>query len=122
MVALSFQRAPFTAPSHAHRAKLGAGTTSYIHADLRDTASILSQARELLDFTQPVAISLVAILHAIPGSDHPRAIVARLLDAVPSGSYLAMPHIGSDLIPAQTPMPFTLLAVATPDCPVCPVC
>ena len=80
----------------------GAGTTDYIHADLRDTATILGQARELLDFTQPVAITLIAILHAIPDSDGPHEIVARLLDAVPPGSYLTVSHMGSDLIPAQT--------------------
>jgi hypothetical protein len=80
----------------------GAGKTNYIHADLRDTATILGKAQELLDFTQPVAITLIAILHAIPDSDDPHAIVARLLDSVPSGSYLAVSHMGSDLIPPQT--------------------
>jgi hypothetical protein len=78
------------------------GATDYIHADLRDTTAILDQARELLDFTQPVAITLIAILHAIPDSDGPHAIVARLLDAVPSGSYLAVSHMGSDLIAPET--------------------
>jgi len=80
----------------------GAGTTEYIHADLRDTSAILGQARELLDFTQPVAITLIAILHAIPDSDDPHAIVASLLDAVPPGSYLAISHMGSDLLAAET--------------------
>ncbi|HEX6452871.1 MAG TPA: SAM-dependent methyltransferase [Trebonia sp.] len=80
----------------------GAGATDYIHADLRDTPAILSQARELLDFTQPVAITLIAILHAIPDSDDPHSIVASLLDAVPPGSYLAISHMGSDLIAAET--------------------
>jgi S-adenosyl methyltransferase len=80
----------------------GAGATDYIHADLRDTGTILDQARELLDFTRPVAITLIAILHAIPDSDDPHAIVATLLDAVPSGSYLAVSHMGSDLIASET--------------------
>jgi S-adenosyl methyltransferase len=79
-----------------------AGATEYIDADLRDTGTILDQARELLDFTQPVAITLIAILHAIPDSDDPHAIVATLLDAVPSGSYLAVSHMGSDLIASET--------------------
>jgi hypothetical protein len=78
------------------------GATDYIHADLRDTDAILDQARKLLDFTKPVAITLIAILHAIPDSDDPHAIVARLLDAVPSGSYLAVSHTGSDLIAPET--------------------
>jgi hypothetical protein len=40
----------------------------------------------------------VAILHAIPDADNPHAIVAKLLDAVPTGSYLAATHLASDLI------------------------
>jgi S-adenosyl methyltransferase len=80
----------------------GAGATEYLHADLRDTGTILAEAAEVLDFTQPVAITLVAILHVIPDADDPHAIVATLLDAVPAGSYLALSHMGSDLIPART--------------------
>ena len=75
-----------------------AGTTDYIDADLRDTGTILSQAAKLLDFTKPVAVTLLAILHAIPDADDPHAIVATLMDAVPPGSYLAISHAGSDLL------------------------
>jgi hypothetical protein len=79
-----------------------AGATEYIHADLRDTSAILRQASELLDFTKPVAITLVAILHAIPEDDNPHAIVAELLAAVPPGSYLALTHMSSDLLDEGT--------------------
>jgi hypothetical protein len=79
-----------------------AGATDYIDADLRDTGTILTQAAKLLDFTRPVAVTLLAILNAIPDSDGPYAIVARLMDAVPSGSYLAISHGGSDLLGEQT--------------------
>jgi hypothetical protein len=79
-----------------------AGATEYIDADLRDTDTVLGEARQLLDFTKPVAITLLAILHAVPEADDPHAIVARLLDAVPPGSYLAVTHIASDLLDAQT--------------------
>jgi hypothetical protein len=41
---------------------------------------------------------LVAILHVLPEADDPHAIVARLLDAVPPGSYLAISHLGADLL------------------------
>ena len=74
-----------------------AGATEYIDADLRDTGTILGQAGGLLDFTKPVAVTLIAILHAVPDADDPYAIVARLMDAVPPGSYLAISHMGSDL-------------------------
>jgi hypothetical protein len=75
-----------------------AGSTEYIDADLRDTLAILAQARQLLDFTKPVAVTLLAILHAIPDADDPHAIVATLMDAVPPGSYLAVSHVGSELL------------------------
>jgi len=73
------------------------GKTDYVEADLRDTGSILRAAARTLDFRQPIAIVLMAIVHLIPDEDHPHQIVATLLDAVPSGSYLAMSHIASDI-------------------------
>ncbi len=79
-----------------------AGATEYIDADLRDTGTILTKASGLLDFTEPVAITLIAILHGIPDADDPYGIVARLVDAVPSGSYLALTYMGLELIGAQT--------------------
>jgi SAM-dependent methyltransferase len=78
------------------------GATEYIDADLRDTGTILSESRQLLDFTQPTAVTLLTILHAIPDSDNPHAIVSELLDAVPPGSYLAISHAGSDLLDSGT--------------------
>jgi hypothetical protein len=75
-----------------------AGATEYIDADLRDASTILTAAARLLDFSQPVAITLIAVLHAIPDSDGPYDIVARLLDAVPPGSYFALTHSASDLL------------------------
>ncbi len=73
------------------------GRTDYIDADLRDPGRILAQAARTLDLAKPVAIMLVAILHHIPDSDDPRGIVARLRDAVPSGSHLVISHPASDI-------------------------
>ena len=75
------------------------GMTDYIQADLRDTDTILKGAARTLDFTRPVAILLIAILHFIPDADDPYAVVSRLMDAVPSGSYLVMAHAASDIAP-----------------------
>jgi len=77
------------------------GATDYLDADLRDTDKILSQAAATLDFSQPVAIMLIAILHYIEDPDQAREIVARLLDAVPSGSFLVITHAGIDLFPEE---------------------
>ena len=79
-----------------------AGATEYIDADLRDTGTILTQAAQVLDFTKPVAVTMLTILHVVPESDNPRAIVARLLDAVPPGSCLAISHASSDLFDPET--------------------
>jgi SAM-dependent methyltransferase len=79
-----------------------AGATEYIDADLRDTDKILTQAAELLDFSQPVAVTMLTILHAIPDADDPQAIVAKVMDAVPPDSYLAISHAGSDLFDGET--------------------
>jgi S-adenosyl methyltransferase len=74
-----------------------AGLIDYLDADLRDTGQILDRAARILDFSRPVAIMLIAILHAIGDEDDPYQIVARLVDAVPPGSYLAVSHGASDV-------------------------
>jgi len=73
------------------------GATTYIDADLRDTGTILKRAADLLDFGQPVAVMLLGILQGIPDRQEPGAIVARLMDAVLPGSYLAISQIASDV-------------------------
>jgi len=77
------------------------GATEYIDADLRDTETILTGAARLLDFTRPVAVTLLSILHAVPDSDDPWAIVAKVMSAVPSGSYLAISTSAGDLMDQQ---------------------
>ncbi len=71
------------------------GKTAYIQADLREPEKILNDpvTRQTLDFTQPIALMLVAVLHFVPDSDGPRPIVDTLLGALPSGSYLVASHV-----------------------------
>ena len=71
--------------------------TAYLDADARDPAKILAGAAGLLDFGQPVAVLLIGILQLIPAADNPHAIVARLVEAVPPGSWLAVYHPASDI-------------------------
>jgi hypothetical protein len=78
------------------------GATAYIDADLRDTAAILAQAAQLLDFSQPVAVTLLTTLHAIPDTDNPHAIVAEVMGAFPPGSYLAVSHSGAEFFAQET--------------------
>ncbi|TDD80444.1 SAM-dependent methyltransferase [Actinomadura darangshiensis] len=74
-----------------------AGETAYIDADLRDIDQVLDTARETLDFSRPVAVMLVGVLHCVPDESGPLDIVRRLLAAVPSGSYLVLGHPASDI-------------------------
>jgi hypothetical protein len=83
-----------------------AGATEYVDADLRDTLAILGNAARLLDFTEPVAVTLLMVLHVIPDSDDPHALVAKVMDALPSGSYLAVSHLGSDLLDQEAKQGF----------------
>ena len=73
------------------------GATAYIDADFRDTGKILAEAAGVLDFSQPVAVMMLGVLHCIPDEDDPAAIVARLMAAVPPGSYLVIAHPASDV-------------------------
>jgi hypothetical protein len=64
--------------------------TDYIDADVNDPSKILHEAAGTLDFTQPVALMLLGILGNVRDTDEARAIVSRLVDAVPPGSYLVI--------------------------------
>jgi hypothetical protein len=77
------------------------GSIQYIDGDVRDVASIIRAASRTLDFTQPTALMLLGILHLIQDAEGPDEIVARLMDALPSGSYLAISHPASDIHPGQ---------------------
>jgi hypothetical protein len=75
------------------------GATAYIQGDLREPKAILKHTVDTLDFTQPVALVLVAILHLIPDEDDPYGVVAELVDALPAGSHLVISHLTPDLQP-----------------------
>jgi hypothetical protein len=66
------------------------GATDYIQADLHEPEKIVEGAARTLDFDRPVALILMGILAHIGDYDEALSIVRRLLDAVPSGSYLAV--------------------------------
>jgi len=68
------------------------GATDYIEADARDVDTILRGAAATLDFSQPVAITMLGILPFVADDAEARGIVNGLLAAVPPGSYLAITH------------------------------
>ncbi|NGN68118.1 SAM-dependent methyltransferase [Streptomyces sp. A7024] len=73
------------------------GATAYIDADLRDPETILKGAAGTLDFTQPIALLLMGIMEFITDDEEAYGIVRRLLDVLPSGSYLVM-YDGTNVI------------------------
>ena len=76
----------------------GNANAAVIQGDLRDPASILAdpETQLLLDFTRPVALLLVAVLHFVADAENPEQLVATLRDALPPGSYLVVSHACSD--------------------------
>ncbi len=74
--------------------------TGHVLADLRDTETILAKAHDTLDLTQPVAVILTAVLGHLPGDRDACSAVARLMAAVPPGSYLVASD-GTDVNPAH---------------------
>ncbi len=68
------------------------GACDYLDADVHDPETILREASRTLDFSQPVGLMLLAIVHFILDDAESYAVVKRLLDALPSGSYMALVH------------------------------
>jgi hypothetical protein len=85
--------------AHSRALKTGEGT-AVIHADLRDADTILAHpdTRRLIDFSQPLAVLFVAVLHFVGGPDAHDA-VARFTGAAAAGSYLVLSHATGDLDP-----------------------
>ena len=73
------------------------GKTDYIQADVRDPEAILSAARRTLDFSEPVAVILIFVMHFVPDAEGPHDVVRRLMEPLPPGSYLVMAHAASDI-------------------------
>jgi hypothetical protein len=80
------------------------GATAYIDADVRHPEKILSDpaVRDTLDWSQPVALLLVAVLHFVEDAEDPYAIVRRLVSELPSGSYLVLSHATFDPLEPET--------------------
>jgi hypothetical protein len=88
---------------HAQALMRGApeGATTYIEADLRHPAPMLRQAAATLDFSQPVAVMLLGVLHLVGDAEDPWGIVTTLMAAVPRGSCLVISHPALDISATQ---------------------
>jgi S-adenosyl methyltransferase len=78
------------------------GCCEVVDADLRDPETIVREAARTLDFTQPAAVILAAVLHFLTPADDPAGVVAGLAAALaPAGSFVAISHLTADFAPDQ---------------------
>ncbi|MEV6315440.1 SAM-dependent methyltransferase [Streptomyces sp. NPDC051776] len=83
---------------HAGARLTSAGDTGFALADVRSPETVLGHpsVRELIDFEEPVALLMVAVLHFITDEEDPAGIVRTLTGALPRGSYLVLTHGTAD--------------------------
>ncbi|NED90853.1 SAM-dependent methyltransferase, partial [Streptomyces sp. SID11233] len=89
------------------------GSVDYVQADVRDSAAIVERASKSLDFSKPVALSLIALLHFVgdgnrvgdgnsaAGEAGAHEIVSGLVDLLAPGSYLVLSHVTADFQPEK---------------------
>ncbi|GIM97954.1 SAM-dependent methyltransferase [Paractinoplanes toevensis] len=79
------------------------GAIRFVEGGLDDIDTVLSdpQVRGLIDFTQPVAVLLLAVLHFVDDDQHAAHALNRIIQALPAGSYLAVSHVTFDPLPAD---------------------
>ncbi|MFG2477809.1 SAM-dependent methyltransferase [Streptomyces fagopyri] len=84
--------------AHANALVSRSGATSVVLADLRDPMAIVDHpdVRRVIDFDEPVALLLVAVVHFLTNADNPEQVVATLRDALPAGSFLVLSHATGD--------------------------
>jgi hypothetical protein len=73
------------------------GACAYLDADLKDTGKILQEAAHTLDFSQPVAVLFIGVLHLVSEEDGPHRIMGEMLDATVPGSFLALTQPAKDI-------------------------
>ena len=73
------------------------GACAYLDADLKDTGKILQEAERTLDFSRPVAVLFIGVLHLVSDADEPLRIMGEMLDATVAGSYLALTQPAKDV-------------------------
>jgi hypothetical protein len=86
------------AVAHSELILLGNDRVGVVQADLRDPDSILNsgEVRRLLNFDEPIGLLMLLMLHWVPTEADPWGLMKRYLEALPSGSYVAITHLTSD--------------------------
>ena len=90
--------------AHAHallRETPSRESVDYVFGDVRNPELVLARAAETLDFDRPIGLVLIGLMHVVPDEAGAHDIVRTLVDAVPSGSYLALSQILTERIEAE---------------------
>ncbi|WDM14520.1 SAM-dependent methyltransferase [Streptomyces lavenduligriseus] len=77
---------------HALLTSTPEGATAYVQSDMRDTDTVMDGAAETLDMKKPIALVINDVLGHIVDWNEARGLVRRLVDRLPSGSYLSLSH------------------------------
>lgn len=77
----------------------GAQPCSYLHGDIREPGALLAAAGAVLDFSRPIAVLLLSVLHFVSNDDDPAGIIAELAAALAPGSLIAISHLTADYAP-----------------------
>lgn len=86
------------AVAHSEMMLAGNDRATIVQADMRDPESVLgSRTRELIDFSEPVGLLFLLVLHWVPDDADPPALVARYREALATGSHLVVTHMTDDI-------------------------
>jgi hypothetical protein len=101
--------------AHSKHLLRGNPLASVINADLRDPGAVLRhpEVRRLIDFSEPVGLLMVTVLHFVPDGDDPAGLVSRFAAALPPGSYLVISHATAESSPDSAAKVEDLYANAT---------
>lgn len=83
------------AVTHGQSVLAGNKSTAFLHADMRNVDTVLGspELQDVINFDEPIALLMVAVLHFVPDTDGLQAIMARYRDALSPGSYLTVSHM-----------------------------
>ncbi|HEX9033001.1 MAG TPA: SAM-dependent methyltransferase [Streptosporangiaceae bacterium] len=90
------------AVAHSRQILSGNSLATVIEADLRNPGAVLDHpdTTRLIDFSQPVGLLMIAVLHFVPDSDDPAGLVGTFAQRLASGSYLAISHATQEAAPS----------------------
>jgi hypothetical protein len=89
--------------THARALLADSSTVAAVHGDLRDPGALfaLPDVRTFIDWEEPVAVLMVAVLHFLEDREDPWQAVDAFKAQMAPGSYLVLSHVTGDDTPAD---------------------